>query len=58
MEVIIPCQGCKGLYGESLKALCVCAGIGEQSLFLELSIWQVWLRITATGEHMHGFLSH
>lgn len=33
---------------------CVCSGIRELSLFLEISIWQVWLIIAATGEHMHG----
>lgn len=58
MEVIILCQDYEGLYGESLTAVCVCAGTGEQFLFLEIGIWQVWLCITATGEHMHGFLSH
>lgn len=34
--------------------MCACSGIGEPSLFLEIIIWQVWLSITATGEHMHG----
>lgn len=30
--------------------MCVCLRSGRPPLFLEISIWQVWLSITSTGE--------